>query len=89
MCTVIRVTGIKRTAKRRYYRQRRRTSSPDRLCYRVFKKAKEKGVHTALDTAGNPFTLEEPFISKFEELMKVTDLVILDFKEIDNEKHKN
>ena len=53
-----------------------------------FKKAKEKGVHTALDTAGNPFTLEEPFISKFEELMKVTDLVILDFKEIDNEKHK-
>ena len=51
-----------------------------------FKKAKEKGVHTALDTAGNPFTLEEPFISKFEELMKVTDLVILDFKEIDNEK---
>ena len=35
-----------------------------------FKKAKEKGVHTALDTAGNPFTLEEPFISKFEELMK-------------------
>ena len=28
-----------------------------------FKKAKEKGVHTALDTAGNPFTLEEPFIS--------------------------
>ena len=53
-----------------------------------FKKAKEKGVHTALDTAGNPFTLEEPFVSKFEELMKVTDLVILDFKEIDNEKHK-
>ena len=53
-----------------------------------FKKAREKGVHTALDTAGNPFTLEEPFISKFEELMKVTDLVILDFKEIDNEKHK-
>ena len=38
-----------------------------------FKKAKEKGVHTALDTAGNPFTLEEPFISKFEELMKVHD----------------
>lgn len=51
-----------------------------------FKKAREKGVHTALDTAGNPFTLEEPFISKFEELMKVTDLVILDFKEIEQRK---
>ena len=53
-----------------------------------FKDAKEKGVHTAIDTAGNPFTLEEPFISKFNELMELTDLFILDIKEFDEEKHK-
>ena len=27
----------------------------------LFKKAKEQGVHTTLDTSGNPFTREEPF----------------------------
>ena len=48
-----------------------------------FKKAKAKGVHVTLDTSGNPFTREEPFFSKFKELMNVTDLVILDIKEID------
>ena len=44
----------------------------------LFKLAKEKGVHTTLDTSGNPFTREEPFFSKFNELMKVTDLFMLD-----------
>lgn len=53
-----------------------------------FKLAKEKGVHTTVDTSGNPFTLEEPFISKFNELMEVTDLFMLDIKEINDEKHK-
>ena len=51
-------------------------------------KAKSKGVHVTLDTSGNPFTREEPFFSKFNELMKVTDLVMLDIKQIDEEKHK-
>ena len=36
--------------------------------------AKKKGIHTTIDTAGNPFTMEEPFYSKFVELMKYTDL---------------
>ena len=54
----------------------------------LFKKAKENGIHTTLDTSGNPFTREEPFFSKFNELMKVTDLVMLDIKQIDEEKHK-
>ena len=53
-----------------------------------FKKAKAKGIHTTLDTAGNPFTRKEPFFSKFKELMKVTDLILLDIKEIDDTKHK-
>ena len=53
-----------------------------------FTKAKAKGVHTTLDTSGNSFTRDEPFISKFNELMKVTDLVMLDIKQIDDEEHK-
>ena len=35
----------------------------------VFSSAKEKGIHTALDTAGNPFTEEEPFFSTFKRFM--------------------
>ncbi len=53
-----------------------------------FKLAKAEGVHTAVDTAGNPFTREEPFFSKFQELMKVTDLFILDIKQIEDQKHR-
>lgn len=54
----------------------------------LFRKAKEQGVHTTLDTSGNPFTREEPFFGKFQELMKYTDLIMLDIKHIDNEQHK-
>ena len=53
----------------------------------LFKKAKENGIHTTLDTSGNPFTREEPFFSKFNELMKVTDLFMLDIKHIDEKEH--
>ena len=54
----------------------------------LFKLAKEKGVNTCLDTSGNPFTVEEPFFGKFNELMKYTDLFMLDIKHIDDEQHK-
>lgn len=54
----------------------------------LFRLAKEKGVHTCLDTSGNPFTREEPFYSEFRELMKVTDLFMLDIKHIDEEGHR-
>lgn len=54
----------------------------------LFEKAKAEGVHTTLDTSGNPFTREAPFFDKFERLMKVTDLVLLDLKHIDEEEHK-
>lgn len=54
----------------------------------LFKLAKENNVHTTLDTSGNPFTREEPFFGKFNELMKYTDLYMLDIKHIDNGKHK-
>lgn len=54
----------------------------------LFRKAKEQGVHTTIDTSGNPFTREEPFFSKMQELMKYTDLVMLDIKHIDDEAHQ-
>ena len=54
----------------------------------LLKKEKEQGIHTTIDTAGNPFTREEPFFAKFEELMKYTDLLLLDLKEINPKRHK-
>ena len=52
----------------------------------LFKKAKENNIHTCLDTSGILFNEDE--LSKYEELVKVTDLVMLDIKHIDNIKHK-
>lgn len=53
----------------------------------LFKKAKERGINTCIDTALQPFTREEPFFSKFEELMKYTDLLLVDIKHIDRDEH--
>lgn len=46
-----------------------------------FKCLKEKGYHTALDTSG-----AFPMSNKIIEVLKYTDLVLLDIKHIDNEK---
>lgn len=54
----------------------------------LFTQAKKEGVHTTLDTCGQPFTFKESFFSKFKQLMKVTDLVLLDIKHIDEKAHK-
>ena len=54
----------------------------------LFQKAKAEGIHTTLDTSGNPFSREEPFFSKFQELMKYTDLVLLDIKHMDEKEHE-
>ena len=54
----------------------------------LFEKAHAMGIHTSLDTSGNPFTREEPFFSKFKKLMEVTDLLLVDIKHIDDEQHK-
>ncbi len=53
----------------------------------LFRLAKEKGVTTAIDTAGEPFTHGEPFLSAFEQLLPLTDLFLLDIKHIDPVKH--
>jgi pyruvate formate lyase activating enzyme len=53
----------------------------------LFRKAKARGIRTCIDTAGQPFTREEPFFSKFKELMQYTDLLLVDIKHIDPEEH--
>lgn len=50
-----------------------------------FKKAKEKGINTCIDTSGATFNKNKR--EKFDELMKYTDLVMLDIKHINNEEH--
>lgn len=54
----------------------------------LFAVAKENGINTCLDTSGEPFTREEPFFGKFAELLRHTDLVMLDIKHMDDEKHR-
>ncbi|KMQ49552.1 Pyruvate formate-lyase activating enzyme [Chitinispirillum alkaliphilum] len=49
----------------------------------LFRELKARGIHTALDTSG--FITITPVL---EELLEVTDLVMLDIKHIDEEKHK-
>lgn len=53
----------------------------------LFQRAKKEKVHTVIDTAGNPFTREGDFFVKFQQLMEVTDLILLDLKVFDEEKH--
>ena len=52
----------------------------DFLC-ELFGRLKEKGISTALDTAGAPYRAED---SRYDALLRVTDLVLLDIKHIDN-----
>ncbi len=52
----------------------------------LFRLAKQKNIHTALDTSGITFVQNK--IEKFDELLKYTDLVLLDIKHIDEDEHK-
>ena len=51
----------------------------------LFKQFKKLGIHTCLDTNG--FVKEQLWGEKLNALMQVTDLVLLDLKQIDNDKH--
>lgn len=53
----------------------------------LFKEFKKNRVHTALDTSGFEFKYDDPeVVSKYDELIKYTDLVLLDIKHIDDSK---
>ncbi len=52
----------------------------------LFTKAKAAGIHTCLDTSGICFDPQHP--EKCNALLKVTDLVMLDIKHIDDASHR-
>lgn len=55
----------------------------------LFTLAKEKGIHTCIDSSGIAYNPDNaPFVEKLDKLMALTDLVMLDIKHIDPEKHK-
>ncbi len=54
----------------------------------VFEIAKKNRVHTALDTSGVTFSMSAEYLEKFNRLMDVTDLVILDLKAMNSGLHK-
>ena len=55
----------------------------------LFRLAKEKKIHTCLDTSGITYRPgESSYNQKLDQLMEVTDLVMLDIKHIDPEGHK-
>lgn len=52
----------------------------------LFKQARSRDIHTALDTSGIFFNRDNT--EKIDELLKYTSLVLLDIKHIDDEEHK-
>jgi len=52
----------------------------------LFKKLKAYNIHTALDTSGIMFRPDN--CEKYDELIKYTDLVLLDIKHIDPKEHR-
>ena len=64
----------------------------------LFRLAKERGIHTCIDTSGITFpytsypvdggAVDEGRLSAFDRLMSYTDLVMLDIKHIDGKSHE-
>lgn len=55
----------------------------------LFTLAKEKGIHTCIDSSGIAYHPENTALKeKMDRLMDLTDLVMLDIKHIDPEKHR-
>lgn len=56
----------------------------------LFTQCKERGIHTCIDTSGACYLPESTHQQeKLNQLMAVTDLVLLDIKQIDSAKHKD
>jgi pyruvate formate lyase activating enzyme len=55
----------------------------------LFTLAKERNIHTCIDTSGITYKPEnKEYNAKLDKLLDLTDLVMLDIKHIDPEKHK-
>lgn len=56
----------------------------------LFKAAKSQNIHTCIDTSGVTYNPENTdYIAKLDQLMDYCDLVLLDIKHIDPQKHKS
>ena len=54
----------------------------------LFTECKKRNIHTCLDTSGIAFNRKnKPFVEKMDRLMPLTDLIMLDIKHIDPQKH--
>ena len=54
----------------------------------LFKRVKEEGLETCVDTSGSIFNKNnKEVVYKIDKLLEVCDLVMLDIKHIDNQKH--
>ena len=54
----------------------------------LFKRCKDLGLHTTIDTSAGCVSSSPHFLRKLDELLKYTDLLLLDLKHIDIDKHK-
>jgi pyruvate formate-lyase 1-activating enzyme len=54
----------------------------------LFQECKRIGVHTAIDTSGAPFSRRPHFLEKLDRLLEYTNLILLDIKHINSQKHK-
>lgn len=54
----------------------------------VFKECKKNGIHTTIDSSGGSFSpANEKYMENLEELLQYTDLILLDLKHINRQKH--
>ncbi|PGS56601.1 pyruvate formate-lyase-activating protein [Bacillus sp. AFS041924] len=53
----------------------------------MFKSCKKNGIHTTIDTSGGCFCTDPNFLSKLDQVLEYTDLVLLDLKHFDEKKH--
>lgn len=54
----------------------------------LFRKCKDRGIHTTVDSSGGCYSTEEGFQAKLKELIQYTDLVLLDLKHLDDDAHR-
>ena len=54
----------------------------------LFKACKEKGIHTTIDSSGGNFSEHPEYLAQLDELLQYTDLVLVDLKHIDRDRHK-
>lgn len=55
----------------------------------LFKELKALDIHTAIDSSGGSYSSADNYQSSFKALLEVTDLFLVDLKQMDDEKHRS